>query len=64
MDQRLRRQNALENQIGRLGRRTSRLQARSRLFSWYRLGILVLGGLVVWLAALRLGAGWADLIAW
>ena len=58
MDQRLRRQNALENQIGRLGRRTSRLQARSRLFSWYRLGILVLGGLVVWLAALRLGAGW------
>ena len=58
MDQRLRRQKALENQIGRLGRRISRLQARSRRFSWYRLGILVLGGLVVWLAALLLGAGW------
>jgi hypothetical protein len=50
----------LENQIRRLDQRLERCQALSRRYSWLRLGIFVLGGLVSW-AALSLGgslAGW------
>lgn len=53
------RQRALENQIERIRRRISILEARNRRFSWYRLGIIVLGGVFTWIAAARLGENWA-----
>ncbi len=58
MEKRIRRQNALQNQIRRIERRVHRLEALSRRFSWYRLGVLALGGVLTWLATAHLGDGW------
>ncbi len=57
---RLSRQKALENGIHRLERRIARLEALSRRYSWLRLGILLIGGLVIWAASALAGAaaGW------
>jgi hypothetical protein len=51
---------ALVNQIRRLEGRIVSLQALSRRYSWLRLGVFLLGGLGIWLAAVRLGSrgGW------
>ena len=59
MDQGGNRQKALENQIGRIQRRIAVLEARNLRFSWYRLGIIVSGGIFTWVAATRLGENWA-----
>lgn len=58
MNMRQARQKALEQQIARIGRQVERLGALSRRFSWYRLGILILGGLMTWLAAVSLAGSW------
>lgn len=52
--QRDKRQKALERQVERLARQIDRLRAMNRRFSWYRLGALILGGGLVWLAAANL----------
>jgi hypothetical protein len=57
MNTRQARQRALEEQIARIGRQIERLGALSQRFSWYRLGILILGGVFTWLVWEALGAG-------
>ena len=48
----------LERRIARLERRIAVLQALSRRFSWYRLGVLLLGGLITWAAATYMQGRW------
>ncbi|MEW5871285.1 MAG: hypothetical protein AB1894_18580 [Chloroflexota bacterium] len=52
------RERVLERGIERLGRRQERLRAVSRRFSWLRLGLVLAGGVCIWLAASRLGEAW------
>jgi hypothetical protein len=48
----------LERQIRRLDNRLAGLQAVNRRFSWYRLGVILLGGVMTWAAATYLGTWW------
>jgi hypothetical protein len=49
---------ALENQIKRLERRVDHLGDLSRRYSWYRLGVILLGGLFTWAASTQLNVVW------
>jgi hypothetical protein len=48
----------LANQIRRLDLRLAKLGATNRRFSWYRLGVILSGGLATWAAATYLGKCW------
>jgi len=52
------REQALANQITRLERRINHLEMISHRYSWLRLGIVLVGGLGIWLAVARLGSAW------
>jgi ABC-type multidrug transport system fused ATPase/permease subunit len=55
---RINREQALASQIKRLERRINQLEITSRRYSWLRLGIVLLGGLGIWLVAVSLDSAW------
>lgn len=48
----------LERQIARLERRLESLESLSRRFSWYRLAVILIGGVATWAATTYLGNRW------
>ncbi len=52
------RHEKLAFQIARLGKRIIQLEARNRRFSWYRLGVILAGGILTWVGSTRGDPRW------